>query len=381
MKIPETGSLLVENNRNDNLLKIASHLRALGRMTTVDQRTGPWKHFAWNKHSMWWCEHTTNMPNYYYNDIMRYVNRGIDNKYPTELIKNKIYKHLNGAILRWDVYSYIGPQNNGVYKTDNGFWSTDVTEYVTASPEEQEWLLVCERENKFIKYDDRYLYPFETKVNKTPEFTKDRWYESDSTGNIYKCREVNHNGLNWSAIFNFKTKTIEYRNDSSNAIHNFDPKRWILEEDVLNRVSNSDWKKKDFADTKIFLSNEKESIKLQNLLFKLGFKWLLGNGKPEFTKKPYLYIEKDSSLSHGADSEFFHNESPGNKEILYTDIFPEVNESITYVTDRTILVKVRNPITDNKNKVIHIYTKPQPHVVEPKKNIKLKVKQIKLIQL
>ena len=58
-------------------------------------------------------------------------------------------------------------------------------------------------------------------------------------------------------------------------------------------------KKEDFYKTKIKLKNKKESIKIQNIMFKLGFEWNSCYNGPEFTDKQFLYFEKEGYILYG----------------------------------------------------------------------------------
>ena len=81
-----------------------------------------------------------------------------------------------------------------------------------------------------------------------------------------------------------------------------------------------------FKNTKIKLRNETESENFQKLLYDLGANWYGRNSNvPEYTKEPYLYVDKSLEISWGDDIDWFYNGdvNRNKKEIFYDEIFGE----------------------------------------------------------
>jgi hypothetical protein len=79
----------------------------------------------------------------------------------------------------------------------------------------------------------------------------------------------------------------------------------------------------DIRKTKIRVKDEKESIKIQNRLFKLKCHWKNSNDsmqqEPEYTYKKFLYIDGECTILHGDNEDFFIGDD--YKEITLKDLF------------------------------------------------------------
>ena len=72
--------------------------------------------------------------------------------------------------------------------------------------------------------------------------------------------------------------------------------------------------RKSLFNTKVYVDGKNKEI--QEKLFELGFKWD-NDEKVEYTDKPFLYLEKYGSISHGNDMEFFKNEKSREVSAAY----------------------------------------------------------------
>ena len=66
--------------------------------------------------------------------------------------------------------------------------------------------------------------------------------------------------------------------------------------------------------TKVYVDGKSKEI--QEKLFKLGFKWDIDK-KVEHTDKPFLYLEKDNTLSYGDDMKFYKNDKAREVSAAY----------------------------------------------------------------
>ena len=85
-------------------------------------------------------------------------------------------------------------------------------------------------------------------------------------------------------------------------------------------------KKEDFYNTKIHLKSKKESERVQNLMFDLGFGWTHHmNKSPKFTNVPFLYFGEDGVITFSDIGDSLYFDMHPSKLITLEDLGIVIN--------------------------------------------------------
>ena len=110
-----------------------------------------------------------------------------------DLIKDQIYKHINGPIFMWNINDskyYLGsnnlPNEINYFGTVGFFDGNGITE---ATPEEKHWLEVCIAANRFISYEEA----MKTFIPEYVECTLQQVGSDYNLGKIYKVNTTSQN--------------------------------------------------------------------------------------------------------------------------------------------------------------------------------------------
>lgn len=262
---------------------------------------------------------------------------------------------------------------------NNGELTSLSNKFRPATLSEIKWFDKCKKAGKFVpkNYAPKSNIPNELLDNVIyTYFNGDivRWGAQAHLGN--GCKDFFKRGSNINNIPS--NYTFSTQSEREWLITCEEAGKFIKFEDRYNMklsIKRTLLTKEDFRNTKILLNGDEEkSKKFQDLIFSLDIEWFHSRKNYTHLKATYLIINNNYNLFYGVDKTEFKTEE-GN-EIFYNDLFSIINPKFRIQEENNLLKRSNEVI--NK---IELYIKPQYKVIEQAQQVKLKLKQIKLIKL